>query len=707
MIKKRKMWSVIGIMAVFLLSALPIDTKGMEEDPVWEITWRGQGNTPFFQSSVMMEIDLKGENTKEDVEIFINKQKWEGDWDYDKNVKIMFTQEGAYEIHLVHKNGYEETKNIIVELNNPTAAKIDAGSYHAGTWTNKDITLKAYGASTRSKVSYYEYKIGNAKWQIMKDHHLKINENFDDIILIRAVSKAGRQGEITKIWCRLWKNSPKLPRLNCDQKSKARWYHEMPQFSFDMPLMEGPFVHTYAKVINLRTKQGQTVIDEKLHIKEDGIYQLKVWTKDEAGNKSQNSIYEIYFVDTKKPEIFVQYEEGKNAAGILKYQKAKIKISDENLNKRSVKIKTSAKQTKGWKQEGAYYETEVIFDRDGEQNLVIQAQDMSGNEAIREEKPFKIDTRKPKINVLGIRNGKSYNKAVKMNIKISDENLDHEKTKIYLNGKIWAGTVIQKDGYYTLDVETQDLAGNKKSLQKKFTVNKKGIDINFLQENVKGKYISVEKFKPGFRIKSLEPVQIMQFLVNGEKVRYEWHNDKVYTKDPIADNGKCTISLRAKDANGALGSSENITFFYDTIKPVIKIKGLNKNNESVYGNVVKISLENKKDYWNDVKLDGKTINCSKNIICFEKLNPGQHRLSLKAQDQAGNKVKKEVKIVVTKILPEPIKKIIKKEETKAKKIRKNKKKKKSYEKMIFISAGITVIVFLYIKCQNYRKHQHS
>lgn len=93
-----------------LLSAIPADTKGMEETAVWDITWKGTGEEPFFRSSVVMEVDLKGSCTKDDIMIFVNRQKWEGEWDYEQTLKMTFYEEGNYEIHLIHRNGYEETR---------------------------------------------------------------------------------------------------------------------------------------------------------------------------------------------------------------------------------------------------------------------------------------------------------------------------------------------------------------------------------------------------------------------------------------------------------------------------------------------------------------------------------------------------------------------------------------------------------------------
>lgn len=66
-------------------------------------------------------------------------------------------------------------------------------------------------------------------------------------------------------------------------------------------------------------------------------------------------------------------------------------------------------------------------------------------------------------------------------------------------------------------MKTEDLAGNQNRCSRKFTVNQKGIQIHFLQGGFKGKTNINKNLKPGFRIESLEPVQVMAFLVNGQK----------------------------------------------------------------------------------------------------------------------------------------------------------------------------------------------
>ena len=85
-------------------------------------------------------------------------------------------------------------------------------------------------------------------------------------------------------------------------------------------------------------------------------------------------------------------------------------------------------------------------------------------------------------------------------------------------------------------------------MTKKFTINKKGVHIYFLQKILAGKNISEKSFRPGFQVVSLEPVQVTEFLMNGQKVSYEWEKDKVYIKQPITENGNYRISLNAVDA---------------------------------------------------------------------------------------------------------------------------------------------------------------
>ena len=122
MIRKYKIYIIMGITVLLLFMVLPVDTKGDWEIP-WDITLEGEGNDPAFRSSTVMEIFLKNGTAPKDVTIFVNQQKINPIWDYEQSTQISFQEEGIYKVHIVHKNGYEEIRQVMVELNNPTTAR--------------------------------------------------------------------------------------------------------------------------------------------------------------------------------------------------------------------------------------------------------------------------------------------------------------------------------------------------------------------------------------------------------------------------------------------------------------------------------------------------------------------------------------------------------------------------------------------------------
>lgn len=702
MSKKYKIHIIIGIMIFLLLSMLPVNAKGGEGAP-WEITFDGIGNGEAFQGSVTMELYLKNETLPEDIAIFVNQQKMDATWDYGQSTKISFQEEGSYKIHIVHKNGYEETRQITIEFNNPSKAKITTRSYVPGTWSRENVTIESYGAKAISGIDHYEYKIGQSQWKEMKDNKLEVTQNFDDIIFIRPVSVAGRQGEISQIWVRVWKKRPSIPQIGCDKKENKGWYQQYPAFSYELEQKEGPLVHLYAKLTDLETKETQTGIDKIPKIRKDGKYRLKIFTKDEALNESEEIYQSTCFVDSEKPEIVVRY--ANSHAKVLRYQKAQIQIRDKNLKKEDISLKTSGRYDGIWKQEGDMYQTDVVFQKNGEHTLMITAKDLAGNKTVREETPFRIDTKKPEIRISGIISGKAYQKPVRINVDIKDTNLNKDKTSIYLNGKKMTSFVVTKDGYYTLDVKTEDLAGNQKNVSRKFTLNQKGIKIYPLQKNLKGKDISIKDLKPGFRIESLEPVQVTAFLLNGQKMEYEWKGDEVYLKDPIKENGPCSFKLNVKDATGIEKTSEEISFFYDTKKPEIKIMGLDPKAECEYGKDIKIVLENKKDRWKKIRLDGKDKTLVKRAVKLKGMEPGEHILDLEAVDRAGNKMIKKIKFKVNKVLPSPVKQVIAKKQEKEPP--KEKKKQKPITYLMWILTGAGMIILSIEIIAKHRKHERS
>ena len=107
------------------------------------------------------------------------------------------------------------------------------------------MVLEAYGAKAVSDIQFYEYKIGQDEWKQMKNNKLEISKDFDDLVYIRAVWKAGREGVISQIPVRVWKQKPELAKIQCDQEPIGGWYSKIPVFSYDLKEKERTTVHAF------------------------------------------------------------------------------------------------------------------------------------------------------------------------------------------------------------------------------------------------------------------------------------------------------------------------------------------------------------------------------------------------------------------------------------------------------------------------------
>lgn len=93
MIRKYKIYIIMGITVLLLFMVLPVDTKGDWEIP-WDITLEGEGNDPAFRSSTVMEIFLKNGTAPKDITVFVNQQKINPIWDYEQSTRSVFRKKG-------------------------------------------------------------------------------------------------------------------------------------------------------------------------------------------------------------------------------------------------------------------------------------------------------------------------------------------------------------------------------------------------------------------------------------------------------------------------------------------------------------------------------------------------------------------------------------------------------------------------------------
>lgn len=660
---RRKTVIIIGIYILFLLAcSAGIQVKGSQNP--WELSWQGEGDMPYFRSSVMLEIRLKKGNSPEQIRIFVNNQQQEISWSYGKKAEIYFPKEGSYDFCIEHENGEREERKIYIELSSPTVPKVNTDSYKVGTWTAKSVKLKVYGAKAISGIERYEYKIGENSWQSMKKDELLINQNMEEVIFVRAISKAGRTGDVESVLVKVWKNAPDHAEIVYPKPKNNGWYQEIPRISYRAAKQTGPKVTEYFRLVNIRTKESYVMKNEIPSIKRDGIYRLSEWSVDEAGNHSQKIQVHYFKIDSQKPKIKVIYKNQFLKKRVCRQQKIEIQIIDENLKKNQVEIQTSGAAKFQWMEEQKIYKIIVNFQKEGMQSLKISAGDYAGNIVQWRENRFEIDRTSPQIQIQGIRNYESYKKGIVPAIQIKDKNRDVSEEKMFLNGKPWRLSEIKEDGQYCLKVCVRDQAGNQTTKKKYFTLNQQGIHLKFLQKKLIGKAIREKDFIPAFYVDSADPVQVQRFLVNGRNTEYVWKKNVLKTKYPITQDGKYILQVFLMDASGNKARSGKICFTYDAKAPEILIEGLKPDHTCLYGNKVQVRTKKKEDILDSVILDGRILAKKKNQKTIECRELGEHVLILRAIDSAGNVSKKRIEFTVIKVLPKAVKHVLEKEELK-------------------------------------------
>lgn len=230
----------------------------------------------------------------------------------------------------------EDKSNCIVDFKKPTEPTIDStigvsqAKYNKGSWTKDDVKIDISGSKALSGVAYYEYiikgcnevapvesdwdnaqRIGEEqlkKGNIIDNSNEKINlgtisKDTKNIYYIRAVSRAGIVGESSSIEVKVRKSIPDTPVVKIKSSNSYGWYTEK-LFSHDISYFNNDTdigLTTYAQVVNVNDKNDSktfditkfdksgSISDEVLEaINREGQYNLRIYTIDEAGNRSKS-----------------------------------------------------------------------------------------------------------------------------------------------------------------------------------------------------------------------------------------------------------------------------------------------------------------------------------------------------------------------------------------------------------------------------------
>lgn len=371
--------------------------------------------------------------------------------------------------------------------------------------------------------------------------------------------------------------------------------------------------------------EGEELYTAEVGIDKDGRYELWIEASDSAGNAVETQKIPVFVIDTKAPDIRVEYEDGDYRGTAFAHPRtAVVRIAEVNPDYDSLewevrvdgkKIKTQS--AKEWLTfNGSRLKGTVDFEEEGTYKWSVKLTDLAGNvssEWTGEE--FLLDFTPPVLEFTGISNGASVREDARFAVLGTDDYLQKESMQVQVSrdGK----TVFQKflteesetglrcvfdaipyasvwDGHYSVNASCRDTAGNSVQKTWSFTVNRLGSELKPAAEFRKllDMYYVNELPEVCFSERNADVlkertmflddetgVRILEegidYIVTHTEETTGWHlyeyriNEGVFKKD-----GMYRLSLHTKDrAGNMLDSREKffMGFFVDRVAPEIFI----------------------------------------------------------------------------------------------------------------------------------------
>lgn len=609
------------------------------------------------------------------------------------------------------------TANIVVDNKQPLSpnviAKTEDGLDYTSNklnWTNKSINIKLDGATALSGIAEYQYCTtdndyldGKENWNAIdfEDKNLEgtdpttakrvsktltINQDTNKTYWFRSRSNSNLTSTPVSYQVHVQKTKPQNATLNCDAPNEEGWNKTTPNISIippsptATPQPASAQITTYYKLWN--TAIGENEADSAKikyngsnppDVSTDGEYTFRIWTEDEAGNRSDPSqdIVKDIKVDLNSPQVSITYDNNDTLNG--NYFKAAriatIAIDERNFDPSKTIINVTAKDNGAainapnygdWTNNGGKYITSIPFTTDGDYTIDISCKDKADNTSNQiDQQQFTVDLTEPKVEISNVADLSANKEAVKPVISYSDTNLDLNNTNITLEGnksgivQLDGGNVatdggqaftfnsIDVDDNYVLSAKIIDKAGNEISKKVSFSVNQNGSTFEFLQKDIINNYTN-RSFTPQIKVSNVDEVTILSLTLNGKNEEYTFEDGLITFADEINTDGKYVIGLDVKDAAGNITSMEPIEFFFDNTSPKVQIEGVDEGGIYFEKVNIKIKPDNVNDMLKQIIVNDETLSEEDYVlnddgsIDLSLEDYKKYNLQVVAKDKAGN-----------------------------------------------------------------------
>lgn len=384
---------------------------------------------------------------------------------------------------------------------------------------------------------------------------------------------------------------------------------------------------------------------------EEAEYELKVYSYDLAGNKSEDRIIK-FRVDKTAPAISVSgMSDGGSSSSPttvninmfeLFYQNASIdvtvEVETEDGQKRAamepIHQQAGAKNTS----------VPVYLDKSGIYTINVTASDGLNADVVATY-TFTIDTVPPVVTLEGVSNYDVTDKDVTIASTITENFYSTKRITVTGTTTDDAGkvtpividdysvtdnpTIINKtfsaDGIYDLTITCVDIVGNSDSKSVHFTIDKGAPVIGDLSD-IDGKTLTSFSWDKDLDelVSDLTVCDVHMYL-NGQE----------YYGDEELEDGSYVLLITAEDELGHKTEKE-VKFTLDTKKPVFIVTGVEKDEKKLEPYSITVSLQLDEDKLTSVTLNGEVVTITNNQATIEITEVGEYKLYMEAVDEAGN-----------------------------------------------------------------------
>lgn len=206
-----------------------------------------------------------------------------------------------------------EAPTLTARTESPDAA------YEEGKWTNSNVQVHAESKGAISGIKKYQYQIvpvgqtlNENGWIDLEPSRresmkadIRLTEDTNVDVYMRTVSHAENASKYSRLRVRIQKTPPENAAVNISGTiGTNNWYTSYPTIAITQPTVSDKAAPVTTYYDLHRRGAGSDTHPygaNKPAITSDGIYELVIWTVDEAGNKCTNSYSKTIYVDTTAP----------------------------------------------------------------------------------------------------------------------------------------------------------------------------------------------------------------------------------------------------------------------------------------------------------------------------------------------------------------------------------------------------------------------